>query len=107
MELQALFWYIKHRLEEAKSEALCAVDVFEKLGAADGVKRIKEFLQLIDMSSKKLLTPNESDDNGEFLETVLLVVIINSLRLDRATELSWILQMLPSASHQTPRAVEL
>jgi tetratricopeptide (TPR) repeat protein len=34
MELQARVWYKQHRLEEARSEALRAADVYEKLGAA-------------------------------------------------------------------------
>ena len=34
MELQAWFWYKRHMLEEAKSEALLATNVFEKIGAA-------------------------------------------------------------------------
>ena len=38
VELQALVWYGQHRLEEARSEALRAADIYEKLGAAEGVE---------------------------------------------------------------------
>jgi len=48
MWLQASFWHKQHRLEDAKSEALRAVDAFEKLGAEITVKRVKELLRLID-----------------------------------------------------------
>jgi len=40
MRLRAGFWHNQHRFEEAKSEALRAVDAFEKLGAGDGVKDV-------------------------------------------------------------------
>jgi hypothetical protein len=34
VELQAGVWYKQHRLEEARTEALRAADVYDKLGAA-------------------------------------------------------------------------
>ena len=46
-ELQAMVWYKQHRLEEARSEALRAVDVFEKLGAANNMERCRRSLQRI------------------------------------------------------------
>jgi hypothetical protein len=36
MELQAQIWYKQDRLEEARSEALRAIDIYQKLGAANG-----------------------------------------------------------------------
>ena len=48
MWLQAGFWHKQHRFEEANSEALRALDAFEKLGAADYVERTRELLQQID-----------------------------------------------------------
>jgi len=49
MELQAYIWYEQRRFEEARSEALCAIDVYEKLGAANDVesckKRILRYVQ--------------------------------------------------------------
>ena len=47
MEMQAWIWCKQHRLEEAKSEALRAADVHERLGAAERVEGCKELLQLI------------------------------------------------------------
>ena len=32
-ELLAVVWFKKHRFEEARSEVLCAADVYEELGA--------------------------------------------------------------------------
>jgi hypothetical protein len=51
MELQALIWYQQGRLEEAKSEALRAVDVYGKLGAAKDVEDCRELLQEIEKAS--------------------------------------------------------
>jgi len=47
MRLQAGFWYQERRLEEAKSEVLRAVEVFEKLGAAQDIERCEELLRNI------------------------------------------------------------
>jgi len=44
MLLQAELWYKRDRLEEAKSEALCAVDFFEKLGAVKDQEKCRAFL---------------------------------------------------------------
>ena len=44
MELQARIWYQQHRLEDATSEVLGAIEVLEKLGAASDVERCKMLL---------------------------------------------------------------
>ena len=48
MKLQADFWYRQDRFEEAKAEALCAVGVFEGLGAATDVDRARELVRRIE-----------------------------------------------------------
>ena len=48
MELQARIWCRQRRLEEAKTEALRAADVYEKLGAAENVEKCREFVQHIE-----------------------------------------------------------
>ena len=45
MELQAGFWLQEHKLEEAKFEALGAIDVFERIGAAKHVERCRAILR--------------------------------------------------------------
>jgi tetratricopeptide (TPR) repeat protein len=47
MELQARIWYSQHRIEEARSEALRAADVYEKLGAANNVEECRKLLKKI------------------------------------------------------------
>ena len=46
--LQAQLWHAQNRLGEAKSEALCALDVFEKLGATKNAEVARWLLQRID-----------------------------------------------------------
>ena len=86
MQLQARIWYEQHRFEEATSEALGALDVFEKLGATDDVEGAREFLLAIDYDSLANVTPRELDSDGELFTTVLSVVFIDSLCLDQAAE---------------------
>ena len=65
--------------------------MFEKLGAANGAEEVRQFLSWIDHTLVEMgnLAPphlDESDGDGEFLETVLLVMCINCSRSDRSTE---------------------
>ena len=72
MMLQARFWYKERRLEEAKSEALRAVGVFEKLGATRKLEECSNLLRKIEKKMKKPVT------SGKFLETRLLPGPANS-----------------------------
>jgi hypothetical protein len=54
MELQAQFWYKEGKFEEARSEALRAVDVYEKIGAAKDVEDCKIILRKIETSGEHL-----------------------------------------------------
>jgi len=46
--MQADLWYRQHKLEEARSEALQAADVFEKLGAAVNLQLCREVIRFIE-----------------------------------------------------------
>ena len=72
MELQAWFWLQERKLEEAKSEALGAIDVFERLGAAKDVERCRAILGDIEKETEKPVA------SGELLETVPLSTSVNS-----------------------------
>jgi tetratricopeptide (TPR) repeat protein len=61
MKLQAEVWYNQHRLEEAKSEALRATDVFERLGVAKPVETCRKLLRDIE---RTLDTPVDSGRSG-------------------------------------------
>jgi len=54
MELRAEILYEQHRFEEARSEALCAADIYDELGAAKDVGECRELLRKIE---KELDTP--------------------------------------------------
>ena len=75
MQLNARIWYGEGKLEEAKSEVLHAAGVFEGLGATRDLELCKTILQNIE----KLGASSESDFNGEFLEMIQFLVLINSL----------------------------
>ena len=75
--LQAKFWYLQDRLEEAKSEALRVVDVFESLGAVKDVEDCRKLLRCIDEKLNKPVVSDESGFEGELLGTLLLPVRIN------------------------------
>ena len=72
MMLQARFWHEERRLEEAKSEALRAVGVFEKLGATRDLEECSNLVQDIEKEMKKPVT------SGKLPETRLLPALANS-----------------------------
>jgi len=80
MELQARFLNTQHRFWEAKSEASSAVEMFEKLGAADNAERARRLLHQID---------------GELLTAAPPFVFIDSSYPDRAVKSGSWLRRLP------------
>ena len=48
MVSQAAVWNKQRRFEEARSEVLRAVELFEKLGAASDVEACRQFLQFVE-----------------------------------------------------------
>ena len=65
MQLQAQFWCEEGRFEEAKSEALGAVDVYEKIGFMEGLEICRMLLQTIEAGMGKPVTSSEQGFNGE------------------------------------------
>jgi tetratricopeptide (TPR) repeat protein len=78
MELQTRVWFKQGRLEEAESEALRAVGVFEKLGFVTGVEGCRNTLRHIKEKMKEPVTSGESGVNGELLKTAPLPTPVNS-----------------------------
>jgi tetratricopeptide (TPR) repeat protein len=68
--LKIFYWFQQHMFQEAKSEALDALDMFEKLGAADDAVQVREFLEKIDGKLKEI-------GDGELLGSMVLVGCIN------------------------------
>ena len=65
MGLQAKFWYREDRLEEARSEALRATEVFEYLGAAGDLRTSRRLLRRIEKKKNKSVILDELSDSGE------------------------------------------
>jgi len=53
LQLQAKVWDQQHMFEEAKSEALRALDMFEKLGATNSAEDTRELLGHIDRNARR------------------------------------------------------
>ena len=77
MEIQARIWYRQHMLEDARLEALHALDTFEELGAENGVEDCKGLLRQIEEAMRSKI-PGELDAGGEFLATTLHPITANS-----------------------------
>ena len=60
MIVQARVWCKQYELEEAMSEALRAVDIFEELGDAYQVGNCRRLLEQIEEGMDELVTPDES-----------------------------------------------
>ena len=50
--MQAELWEEQHMFEEAKSEASHALELLEKLGAADGAEEVRQLLEKIEGSAR-------------------------------------------------------
>jgi len=83
--LQAYSWYRQRRLEEARFEALCAMDVLERLGAAQPLEDCRRVLQGIEEDINSLFT-SKSGDGGELLEIAAHVTLIDFPCSEQATE---------------------
>ena len=60
MELRAEFWYEERKFEEAKSEVLRAVDVYEGIGSTKDVEDCKAILRVIEEEIETLVVFGES-----------------------------------------------
>jgi tetratricopeptide (TPR) repeat protein len=61
VELQAEVWYDQQRLEEAKSEALLAAQVYNKIGAVKDVEQCNKLLRKIEKKLSTPVAPGQSD----------------------------------------------
>jgi len=78
VELQARIWYGQDRLEEAKSEALRAADIYDKLGASKDVEDCRELLRAIEKALNTPVVSAQSGFNCELLEMLLSPTCTNS-----------------------------
>jgi hypothetical protein len=59
MYMQAGVWHQQRRLEDAKSEALRAVEIFERLGAAEEVRVSRDLLQQVECTMNNRSTTSQ------------------------------------------------
>jgi hypothetical protein len=76
--LQANLWYQQCGFKAARSEALDAADIFEKLGAVRDVEDCRQLLQEIEEDVGKQVTSEEIHSKGELLKVVPFSTLTNS-----------------------------
>ena len=65
MEMQAMVWHQQGRLESAKCEVLCALEIYQKLGALGDVQGCRTLLRKIERKlERRQRTPGESNPNS-------------------------------------------
>jgi tetratricopeptide (TPR) repeat protein len=74
IKMQAGIWNLQHRLEEAKSEALHALEIFEKLGARRYAGRCRDLLQTIERE----MNDRSTGFKGELPYTILHPTTVNT-----------------------------
>ena len=81
MVLQARLWWSQHRLEEARSEALCAANLYENIGATRDLEWCRDLIMEIEEEIESLVASGELDSgasfDGKLLKIVLLTTAIN------------------------------
>ena len=65
-EMQARIWYRQHKLEDARSEARRALEIYERFGAAQLVGGCRELLRQIEKAITRSQVSGQSDPGGEF-----------------------------------------
>jgi tetratricopeptide (TPR) repeat protein len=78
MQIQAEVWYHQHRLDEAKSEALRALEIYEKHGAAGDAGICRGILRKIEQAIETRSTCVDSDRGGKHLEMITCPTLVDS-----------------------------
>ncbi|KAF9781682.1 hypothetical protein BJ322DRAFT_1077603 [Thelephora terrestris] len=64
MVMEAWIWFKQDRLEDATSAALCAKEIYEKLGAARGLGKVTDLLREIEEAMESRATPTTSNSSA-------------------------------------------
>ena len=78
MQLQARFWYRQRRLEKARSDALRAADIYEGTGATTDLESCRNLLRDIEGEMENPVASGKPYSDGELLETVTPLTLVNS-----------------------------
>ena len=98
--LQARVWYRQRRLEDAMSEALRALEIFEKLAVSNISEGCKVLVRNIEQAMKSRSASGGSGSDGKLLEIKLCHTPVNSPSSVSGTPSS----TLPSTAHSTDHA---
>ena len=71
VDLQARIWYRQRRFKDAASEALCAQEIFKKLGNSKYLEACKTLLRKIEGAIKSPPHSSKLDSNSELQKTIL------------------------------------
>ena len=87
MELQAEMWCSERKFQEARSEVLQAIALYERIGVTTDVERCRAILQNIEQGMRTPIAAVESGSGGpgKALKTVLLSTPANPLFAARGT----------------------
>ena len=77
MHLQACVWYYQHRLEEARSEALRAADIYERLGATVDLEHCRTLLRFIEETLDRPVASGQSGFNCKLPQILRFPAPIN------------------------------
>jgi hypothetical protein len=83
METQAQIWYTQGRFKEAKSEALRALETYEKIGAVKDLECCRADLKTIERAMENQPSSDNSSSNGKPLKWTFLPTPANSLHSAR------------------------
>jgi tetratricopeptide (TPR) repeat protein len=75
IHIKAQVLYLQHRLEDAKSEASLALEIFEKSGAPNDAGNSRTLLQQVEEAMEKKNQPTSF--RGELLDTLLHLIFVN------------------------------
>ena len=66
MEKQAMIWPQQSELEDAKPEALCAPEIYQKLGASEGVEDCKPMVRNIELLGQRQFIPGQPGSDSDY-----------------------------------------
>jgi len=75
MEKQAGFWRKEGKLREAKSEVLCAISEYEKVGAVKDIGGCKKLLKRVEKGMKELVISGKSGHIGKSLRVLFPIPV--------------------------------
>jgi tetratricopeptide (TPR) repeat protein len=77
--MEAFSWSMQHKIEEARTGILHAINIFEKLGAVDSMEKCRGILRDIQERQNSPVSSGQSGFDCEFLQMMPFLARVNSL----------------------------